>query len=194
MGVPDLPVRMDRGQLVLQHSPAALPQGIAARSRYFAVAPFYFNFRNHEAKTHRFALFPLYWDFKNFAKQKQRRVLFPLYWEFQNGRKTHGPSGRLPLLLGLRDAKARERDTMAVFPFYTRWVRGETTARWCSTPTTRRSASPQGVRWQYHFFPFFSRGGIDDDRWWNVFYGLAGYDRRGEHRRGKAFWIPFKLN
>lgn len=160
---------------------------------YFAVAPFYFNFRNHEAKTHRFTVSPLWWDFKNFAKQKQARVFFPLYWEFQNQRKTTDRRVGFPFYWDFRVA-ASQRETLSVFPFYTRWVRSDYDRTLVLNSYYEKKREPEGVRWQYHLFPFFSRGGMNDDRWWNVFYGLAGYDRRGEHKRGKAFWIPFKLN
>ena len=158
-----------------------------------AIAPLYFNFRNHEAKTHRFTLFPLYWDFKNFDKQKRGRVVFPLYWEFLNQRKTTDRKVGFPFYWDFRNAN-KQRVTTTVFPFYTNWIRSEYDRTLVLNSYYEKKREPEGVRWQYHFFPFFSRGGINNDRWWNVFYGLAGYDRRGEHKRAKAFWIPFKLN
>ena len=114
-----------RRQLVLQHPSRCSIARSRRRSRTSRSRRFYFNFRNHEAKTHRFTLFPLYWDFKNFAKQKRGRVLFPLYWEFQNQRKTTDRKVGFPFYWDFRDGKAKERETMAVFPFYTHWVRSE---------------------------------------------------------------------
>ncbi len=159
---------------------------------YWAIAPVYFNFRNHETKTHRFALSPLYWDFKNFPKQKYARVAFPLWWDFDNARKgTHRRVG-FPLYWDFR-TKDNQHNTTHVFPVYTNWMRGEIERTLVLNSYFEKKREPGGVRWEYHFFPFFSRGGINDDRWWNVFYGLAGYDRRGEHKRARAFWIPFNI-
>jgi hypothetical protein len=159
---------------------------------YLAVSPFYYNFKNREAKTHRYVLFPFYWDFQNFAKPKAGRVLFPLYWEFSNAKKTTDRRVGFPFYWDFRTA-GLDRKTLTVFPFYTNWVRGDLDKTLVLNSYFEKKREPQGTRWQYHFFPFFSRGGINDDRWWNVFYGLAGYDRRGDHRRAKAFWIPFNL-
>jgi len=162
------------------------------KKSYFALAPFYFNFRNHEAKTHRLSVSPLYWDFKDFAKQKRGRALFPLYWEFENRRKGTDRRVGFPFYWHFKRDDL-ERETKVVFPFYTHWIRSEFDRTLVLNSYYEKKREPEGVRWQYHFFPFFSRGGINDDRWWNVFYGLAGYDRRGEYRRAKAFWIPFNL-
>jgi hypothetical protein len=80
-----------------------------------------------------------------------------------------------------------------VFPFYTRWVRGEYDRTVVLNSYYEKKREPGGVRWQFHFIPFFSRGGFNNERWWEIFYGLAGHDQRGRHRRAKAFWIPFRL-
>jgi hypothetical protein len=48
--------------------------------------------------------------------------------------------------------------------------------------------------WQFHAFPFVARGGSHQGKWWSLFYGLAGYERRGESRRMTLFWIPFNLS
>jgi hypothetical protein len=160
---------------------------------HFAVTPLYYNFINREAKTHRLVVSMLWWDFKNEAKEKRARVLFPLYWEFRNQRRTTDRRIGFPFYWDFTVA-AKERQTLSVFPFYTRWVRSEYDRTLVLNSYFEKKREPGGVRWQYHFFPFFSRGGMNDDRWWNVLYGIAGYDRRGPHRRAKAFWVPFKLD
>jgi hypothetical protein len=159
---------------------------------HWAINPIYYNFHNREAKTHRFAVAPIYWDFKNFAKQKRGQVFFPLYWDFENNRKTTRRQIGFPFVWNFRNEN-KERHTFHVFPFYTNWIRGDFDRTLVLNSYFEKKREPQGTRWQYHFFPFFSRGGINDERWWNVFYGLAGYEKRGPHRRARVFWIPFEL-
>lgn len=162
------------------------------RKSYFALAPLYFNFKNHEAKTDRFVLSPLYWDFKNTPKQKYTRVAAPIYWSFENGRRGTQRRVGFPFYWDFRTTDGVYKTTH-VFPVYTNWVRSNVERTLVLNSLYQKKREPGGVRWEYHFFPFFSRGGHNDDRWWNVFYGLAGYDRRGEHRRARVFWIPFNL-
>jgi hypothetical protein len=107
---------------------------------YLAVAPFYFNFRNHEAKTHRFTLFPLYWDFKNFEKKDRGIALFPLYWDFRDGRRETHRSVFFPLYWDFKD-KRNDKRTIHALPLYTRWVRGGVDRQLILNSTTRSSAS-----------------------------------------------------
>jgi hypothetical protein len=52
----------------------------------------------------------------------------------------------------------------------------------------------QGLDWQVHVFPFFSYGETPDGHWWNVLYGLAGYERRGSMTKLRTFWVPIPLS
>jgi hypothetical protein len=158
---------------------------------HLAFAPLYFDFKNRKAQTHRLTFFPLYWDFKNFTEKTRRRVAAPLYWEFRNGKTERRSVVGFPIYwdFDLRDRK--ERYTVA-FPFWGRSVVGERTRHFVLNTMAESSTAKDG-RWQFHFFPFFARGGSRDSRWWSVLYGLAGYDQRGAHRRAQAFWLPFDL-
>ena len=51
-----------------------------------------------------------------------------------------------------------------------------------------------GYDWEVHVFPFFSYGETPDGHWWNVLYGLAGYERRGSMTKLRTFWIPIPLS
>ena len=51
-----------------------------------------------------------------------------------------------------------------------------------------------GSDWEFHFFPLFSYGESPDGHWWNVLYGLAGYERRGSMTKLKTLWVPIPLS
>lgn len=159
---------------------------------YQALAPIYFDFRNKKANTHRLTVFPLYWDFANFAEKTRRRALFPLYWDFSSEKKQRRTVVGFPLYWDFHLFDRDARYTVA-FPFYGRGQVGERTRHFVLNTMTEKSAGKDG-RWSFHFFPFYAQGGSDQDKWWSVLYGLAGYDRRGGHRRGQAFWVPFSLD
>jgi hypothetical protein len=51
-----------------------------------------------------------------------------------------------------------------------------------------------GLDWQFHFLPLFSYGENPGGYWWNVLFGLAGYDRSGDATKIRALWLPFQLS
>ena len=109
---------------------------------YRAFAPIWFDFRNHEAKTHRFAVFPLYWDFKNFEKHKRSVVAFPLYWDFQNERKKTGRKVAFPLYWDFRMPRSRPRPR-SISRSTRAGIGAPSSATTRSTPITRASNSPR---------------------------------------------------
>jgi hypothetical protein len=160
--------------------------------KHTAIAPVYWDFKNKKDQTHRFALAPLYWDFKDFKEQKRSRVAFPFYWDFQNGQKKRIHTVSFPFFYDL-DFQDREERYTITFPFHARGkVRDRTRHFVLNTMTEKKADADKS--WQFHFFPLFSVGGSKRSKWWNVLYGLAGYDRRGGHRRMHAFWIPINLD
>ncbi len=163
----------------------------STEKRHLAIAPIYFDFQNHKERTRRFALAPLYWQFSDAKEQKRNLVLFPLYWDLEHGKRQRRRLVAFPLYWDF-DYRDRDARYSVAFPAYARSkVQGRT--RHFAVNTMFETNSGKRGRWQFHFFPLFARGGSADDRWWNVLYGLAGYDRRGRHRRVQAFWIPFEL-
>lgn len=159
--------------------------------RHLAVAPLWFDFENLKKKTRRRALFPLYWDFENKAEQKQTRVVFPFYWQLDNAKTQRRHRVGFPIYWDLGYGDRNERYTVA-FPFYGRGVVGERTRHFVLNTMVERHAS-KDKRWAFHFFPLVSMGGSERDQWWRFLLGLAGYDRRGPHRRIHALWLPFNL-
>lgn len=159
--------------------------------RHTAIAPLYWDFKNKKDQTHRFALAPLYWDFKDFKEQKRSRVAFPFYWDFQNGQKRRFSTVSFPFYWDF-DQQDRDARYTVTFPFHARSKVSDRTRHFVlNTMTEHRSDKDKS--WQFHLFPLFSVGGSERSKWWNVLYGLAGYDRRGGHRRVTAFWLPFNL-
>jgi hypothetical protein len=51
-----------------------------------------------------------------------------------------------------------------------------------------------GLDWEVHIFPALSYGETPDGHWWNLFYGLAGYTRRGATAKMRALWIPITVS
>ncbi len=51
-----------------------------------------------------------------------------------------------------------------------------------------------GIDWQFHLLPLFSYGEDPQGYFWNVLFGLAGYQREGSYSRIRAFWIPITVN
>jgi hypothetical protein len=164
----------------------------APEKRHLALAPLLFDFHNRTKLTHRFTLLPLYWDFKHYGQQTFSRALFPLYWDFENRKKqTHRLVG-FPLYWDFT-LRAQQRRTSYVFPLYLRLERGPILGHSVLNTYFQRNERPGNRNWQFHFFPLVSFGSGENQKWWNFLYGLAGYERRGQYRRMRLFWIPFRL-
>jgi hypothetical protein len=90
-----------------------------------------------------------------------------------------------------------EAETQVVFPFYLRLKRGGRLGHGVLNTYFERSNAPGHSGWQFHFFPLLSFGasqhGQQDGVWWRLLYGLAGYERRGPHRRVHALYLPIPL-
>jgi hypothetical protein len=165
--------------------------GRSEEKRHLAFAPLYFDFENYKKKTRSFVLAPFYFAFRDQKELKNNRVVFPIYWDLEHGKRKRRHVVGFPLYWDFDYRDRAARYTVA-FPFYARSKVQERT-RHFSLNTMYETSSGKEGRWQFHFFPLFARGGSARDRWWSVLYGLAGYDRRGPHRRVQAFWIPFDL-
>jgi hypothetical protein len=51
-----------------------------------------------------------------------------------------------------------------------------------------------GLDWQFHLLPLFSYGEDPQGYFWNVLFGLAGYQREGGTSRIRALWIPITVS
>jgi hypothetical protein len=164
----------------------------AQDKRHLALAPLLFDFHNRTKQTHRFTLLPLYWNFKHYGEQTFSRALAPLYWDFENRKKQTRRLVGFPLYWDFT-LGARQRRTSYVLPLYLRLERGKSLGHSVLNTYFQRDEQPGNRRWQFHFFPVLSFGGGEKQKWWNFLYGLAGYERRGQYRRMRLFWIPIRL-
>jgi hypothetical protein len=168
----------------------------ATDNSHLAIAPVWYDFRNSKEKTHRSVLFPLWWNFKNFEKQTFGRAAPPIYWDFEDKKAQTRRIVGFPVYWDFRNDLAKAH-TRVVFPFYLRLERGASLGHAVLNTYYEKKQEPSHKSWQFHFFPLISFGagerGKEDDKWWSLLYGLAGYERRGSHRRVTAFYLPFQM-
>jgi hypothetical protein len=50
-----------------------------------------------------------------------------------------------------------------------------------------------GLDWQFHVLPLFSYGEDPQGYFWNVLFGLAGFQKEGSFARIRALWIPITV-
>jgi hypothetical protein len=106
-------------------------------------------------------------------KRSSHTVVAPVFWDFASdkGRTTIG------------------------FPLYWRFadsVDGTITQVAANTLYRERRVYG-GTDWQFHLLPLFSYGQSPTGYWWNVLFGLAGYDKDGPVSKIKALWLPIPL-
>ena len=103
-------------------------------------------------------------------------VLAPLWFDFESFEGT------------------RNRYTVA-FPFFWRFREGNTTSTLVLNVYHRERVREDSSEWEFHFFPFFSYGeSSQGGHWWRIFYGLAGYERRGRYGITTLFYVPFQTD
>jgi hypothetical protein len=107
------------------------------------------------------------------SDQSSHTVLAPIFWDFanKNGRATVG----FPLYWRFSDNSDDSVFQLAANTLYMQ----------------KRVAG--GLDWQFHILPLLSYGANPQGHWWNVLFGLAGYERSGSYARAKAFWVPFQV-
>ncbi|MCZ7682140.1 MAG: hypothetical protein M5U28_26450 [Sandaracinaceae bacterium] len=99
-------------------------------------------------------------------------VLVPFWWDFESFEGT------------------RNRTTV-VFPFAVRHREGNTTSTLVLNVYHRERVREDSWEWEFHIVPFFAYGeNSDRGHWWKIFYGLAGYERRGPLRRHHPLLRP----
>lgn len=116
------------------------------------------------------------WYFES-VPSHQHSVLAPFWWDFES---FEGERNRYTVL----------------FPFFWRFREGHTTSTLVLNVYHReRTRSDGSSEWEFHFFPFFSYGeSSEGGHWWKIFYGLAGYERRGPYGMTTLFYVPFQTD
>ena len=107
-------------------------------------------------------------------KTSSHTVLAPVFWDFASnkGRTTVG----FPLYWRFADTEDRTVTQVAANTLY------------------REKPAAGGSDWQFHLLPLFSYGQSPTSTWWNVLFGLAGYDYDSGVTKIKAFWIPITVS
>ena len=107
-------------------------------------------------------------------KDSSHTVLAPLFWDFASkaGRTTVG------------------------FPFYWRFAdtKDGTVTQVAGNTLYKERKVTGGTDWQFHFLPFFSYGSNPNGYWWNVLFGLAGYEKQNQSTGIKALWLPINIS
>jgi hypothetical protein len=106
-------------------------------------------------------------------KTSTHTVLAPIFWDF---------------------ASTKSRTTIA-FPLYWRFADTQdgTITQIAANTLYREKRAVGGTDWQFHLLPLFSYGQSPQGSWWNVLFGLMGYDHDGPITKIKAFWIPITV-
>ncbi len=103
-------------------------------------------------------------------------VLAPLWLDYESFEGTHN------------------RYTVA-FPFFWRFREGNTTSTLVLNVYHRERVRADSSEWEIDIFPFFSYGESSlGGHWWKIFFGLAGYERRGPYGITTLFYVPFQTD
>jgi hypothetical protein len=173
-------------------------------TKAFAIAPLYFQ---TTSPTGRGFLTPLVGRFESYGVSRTW-WLFPT---FQYTTDTTGWAFNIhPLLYLGRDGTASHtviapffwdftgksgRATVG-FPVYWRFADSEagTVTQVAANTLYLEKRVPGGREWSFHLLPLFSYGENPQGYFWNILFGLAGYERAGSYGRVKAFWLPITVS
>ncbi|MBX3231023.1 MAG: hypothetical protein KIT84_36800 [Labilithrix sp.] len=106
-------------------------------------------------------------------KDSSHTVIAPIFWDF---------------------ASAKGRTTVG-FPLYWRFADSTdgTVTQVAGNTLYRERRVSGGTDWQFHLLPVFSYGENPTGYWWNILFGLAGYEKAAETKTIKALWLPIQV-
>lgn len=113
--------------------------------------------------------------------------LYPVFYFGRNGKQSH--SIIAPLFF---DFVGTESRTTVGFPFYWRFSDLNSVTQVVGNMYYHEKKTHLGKEWEIHTFPAFSYGSTPDGHFFNLFYGLAGYSRRGAETTVRLLWIPIR--
>jgi hypothetical protein len=113
--------------------------------------------------------------------------IYPLVYFARDGKQSH--SIIAPLFF---DFVGTESRTTVGFPFYWRFSDLNSVTQIVGNMYYHEKKTHLGKEWEIHAFPAFSYGSTPDGHFFNVFYGLAGYSRRGAETTVRLLWIPIR--
>jgi histidyl-tRNA synthetase len=171
-------------------------------SHAFGIAPLYYQSdspRGHDMLT------PLYGQFKTYGVSRTDWVapslvistdqhgwetdLHPLIYLGRNDGNSHTVFA--PVFWDFATPASR---TTVGFPLYWRFsdATDDSIVQVAANTVYLQKRVPGGIDWQFHVAPLFSYGEDPQGYFWNVLFGLAGYQREGQYSRIRAFWIPIQ--
>jgi len=187
------------------------------------VTPLYWNFRDPRIGLQRHLLFPFFYSNESpresttavlplFAHQKRFGVSESLWLTPLFNYTTHTQGWSTKLLPGLffgrdgHDSHAvaaplyfdfkslHERTTIVPPALYVRHRGRDSLTHIFANMYYHERRYRSGSDWEFHFLPLFSYGENPNGHFWNVLFGLAGYQRQGPKSTVKALWVPFNIS
>lgn len=115
-------------------------------------------------------------------------------WYFESV-PSHRFSVLVPFWWDIESFEGTRNRTTVVFPFAVRHREGNTTSTLVLNVYHRERVREDSWEWEFHIVPFFAYGeNSDRGHWWKIFYGLAGYERRGPYGVTTLLYIPFQTD
>lgn len=156
------------------------------RENSIAVFPFYGSFHRHGISdstwvtpffqhTHDLTgwstnLYPI--AFFGRDRHESHSVLAPIFYDFA------GPSSR----------------STVAFPLYWRFAQPDSLTQLVGNFLYTEQDVPGGTDWALRVLPLFGYGERPDGHWWNILFGMMGYERRGATTEASVFWVPITLS
>ncbi|MSP26364.1 MAG: hypothetical protein EXR75_14660 [Myxococcales bacterium] len=167
----------------------ALPffyRGTSPRVDELAIFPFYGHFKRNGVSNTRWVtplvrhetsltgwqtdVYPFFYSGR--TNQDSHVVIAPVFWDFSS------PTARKTV----------------VFPLYWRFADTEGTSQLAGNTFYSEKKVAGGSAWQFHFFPLVSFGGTPRGHFWNVLYGLAGFEKEGTMAKMRIGYVPIQLS
>lgn len=135
-----------------------------------------------------------YWVFPNLVYERDVKgwstAFHPLVYAGRSERSTHAVLA--PIFWDFASPKGR---TTIGFPLYWRFADAKdgTVLQVAANTLYKEKRVAGGTDWQFHLLPLFSYGQSPAGHFWNLLFGLAGYERDGATANIKAFWLPIQV-
>jgi len=113
--------------------------------------------------------------------------LYPLFYFGRNGKQSH--SIIAPFFFDFAGTESR---TTVAFPIYWRFSDLNNITHVVGNVYYHERKLHAGKEWEIHTFPAFSYGSTPQGHFFNLFYGFAGYTRRGSETTVRLLWIPIR--
>lgn len=165
--------------------------------------PFYY--RRTSPRENSLALFPFYGSFHRYGISESTWIT-PLFQHTHSltgwntnvypfaffGRDRHSSHSVLaPLFYDFSDPNSR---ATVVFPVYWRFAEPDSLTQLVGNFLYTEQKVKGGVDWSVRVLPILGYGERPDGHWWNILFGMMGYERRGRTTEASVFWIPIPLS